>query len=291
MLLPGLTAVQCDSIISGGDVVVMSPAQVVWLASIFSISVIGGQISGGLVSAHLGRRIGSLLVCPLFTSGFLCGGLGQSQTVLYLSKALHGVACGMQHTSIASYISEVTSPNIRASVHCAAGVLVNLGLSLPIIAANLGLHWRHSSLVFSALPLAGFLHILTIPESPHWLVMKGRARQALKALMRLRGADYDCLRERDHLEKSYQSQTTVRTVGQADSKKELSERIRDPDIWKPFLIVNLMFFVQVGTGRWRMLSSDSITGSCSRCPHDDILRDQHHASHGHQAGPPGLRSH
>ena len=250
MLWPGLTAVQCDSIISGGDVVVMSPGQVVWLASIFSISVIGGQISGGLTSAHLGRKIGSLLVCPLFTSGFLCGGLGQSMALLYLSKVLHALACGMQHTSIASYISEVTSPNIRASVHCAGGVLVTLGLSLPIIAANLGLHWRHSSLVFSVLPLLGFLHILTIPESPHWLVMKGRTRQALKALMRLRGADYDCLRERDHLEKSYQSQTTVAAnLGEGQNiKKKLSERIRDPDIWKPFLLVNLMFFIQVGTG-------------------------------------------
>ena len=249
MLRPGLTAVQCDSILSGGDLVVMSAGQVIWLASIFSISVIGGQISGGLVSAHLGRRLGSLLVCPLFTSGFLCGALGETRAVLYLSKVLHGLACGMQHTCIASYISEVTSPNIRASVHCAAGILVNLGLSLPMVAANLGLHWRHSSLVFSALPVAGLLHILTIPESPHWLVMKGRTRQALKALVRLRGADYDCLRERDHLEKSYQSQTTVRTAGREDSKKKLSERVRDPDIWKPFLIVNLMFFVQVGTGR------------------------------------------
>ena len=252
MLCPGLTAVQCDSLISGGDVVLMSPGQVVWLASIFSISVIAGQVTGGLVSAHLGRKIGCLLVCPLFTSGFLCGGLGKSMTVLYLSKALHGVACGMQHTSIASYISEVTSPSIRASVHCAAGVLVNLGLSLPVIAANIGLHWRHSSLVFSALPVLGFLHILTIPESPHWLVMKGRTSQALKALLRLRGSDYDCVRERDHLEKSYQGQTTVTTEGGENTKKKLTERIRDPDIWKPFLIVNLMFFIQVGTGRLRV---------------------------------------
>ena len=249
MLLAGLTAVQCDSIISGGDVVSMSPSQVVWLASLFSISVIGGQISGGLVSAHLGRKVGVLLVCPLFTSGFLCAGLGRTTAVLYLSKVLHGLACGMQHTSIASYISEVTSPNIRASVHCGAGVLVNLGLSLPIIAANLGLHWRVSSLVFSGLPVLGVLHITTIPESPHWLVMKGRTRQALVALLRLRGPDYDCVREREHLERSYQSQTTVTALGGANTKKKLSERIRDPDIWKPFLIVNLMFFIQVGTGR------------------------------------------
>ena len=47
--------------------------------------------------------------------------------------------------------------------------------------------------------LLGSLHILTIPESPHWLVMKQRPTQALKSLVRLRGLQYDCVRERDYL--------------------------------------------------------------------------------------------
>ena len=155
------------------------------------------------------------------------------------------MACGMQHTSVASYLSEVTSPSLRASVHCAAGVIVTVGVSLPVLATNLGLHWRHSSLIFSSLPVLGFLHILTIPESPHWLVMKGRSLQALQALMRLRGADYDCVRERDHLQTSYRRQTTSQHT---ETSKTITERMRDPDIWKPFLIVNLMFLIQVGTG-------------------------------------------
>ena len=185
------------------------------------------------------------MVCPIFLTGFLCGGLAKSLAVIYLSKALHGIACGLQHTSVASYLSEITSPSIRASVHCSAGVIVTLGVSLPVLASNIGLHWRDSCLVFSVLPVLGFLHILTIPESPHWLVMKGRVRQALKALITLRGADYDCLRERDYLVRTYLSQTTT---GDTQARKSLAERVRDPDIWKPFLIVNLMFLIQVGTG-------------------------------------------
>ena len=108
--------------------------------------------------------------------------------------------------------SEVTSPRIRTTVHCIAGLVVNLGALLPLLSP---LDWRTFSGLASLTPVLGFLHILTIPESPHWLVsqviaektcdksvtqvMKHRTRGALKSLIKLRGLDYDCARERDAL--------------------------------------------------------------------------------------------
>ena len=99
--------------------------------------------------------------------------------------------------------SEVTSPCIRTSVHCMSGIVVTAGILAPVLLSNIGLHWRTVSLVSAVIPLLGLFHIYTIPESPHWLVLNKKMRQALRSLIKLRGVDYDCVFERDYLGKFY----------------------------------------------------------------------------------------
>ena len=108
----GLTTVQCESMVAGKDIVNMTQGQVVWFANIFSILAMVGQLLGGLVSNRYGRRVGAMVTCPLFLGGQLCYWLGQDIGVLYVGRVLHGLACGIQHTAVASYISEVR--------HCSA---------------------------------------------------------------------------------------------------------------------------------------------------------------------------
>ena len=65
---------------------------------------IAGHLLGGLVSNKYGRRAGALAVCPLFTMGWLCYWLWSSVTGLFMGRLMFGLACGMQHTAVASYI-------------------------------------------------------------------------------------------------------------------------------------------------------------------------------------------
>jgi len=239
----GVTTVICESLVSGEDGIFMSESQVVWFASMFSIVQYGGMLLGGDISSRFGRKVGALVSCPLFTAGHLCYWLGQSSLTLFIGRAFHGLVVGLQHTSVASYFSEVTSPKIRTTVHIIGGTVVTSGMMAPVLMVNIGLHWRTVCLISSILPLLGILHILSIPESPHWLVLRGKMRQALKSLMKLRGPDYDCTRERDYLEKTYlSSKDNKKTI------KGLLVRCRDPDIWKPFIIVLMMFILQIWTG-------------------------------------------
>ena len=45
----GLTTVQCESMVSGHDVVSMTQSQVVWFANIFSVSSTVGMLSGAVI--------------------------------------------------------------------------------------------------------------------------------------------------------------------------------------------------------------------------------------------------
>ena len=78
-----------------------------WFASVFSLVAMFGQWIGGIASARFGRKVGAMLVCPLYTAGHLCFWQGSSTTVLFLGRVIHGLACGIQHTSISSYIRKV----------------------------------------------------------------------------------------------------------------------------------------------------------------------------------------
>ena len=73
------------------------------------------------------------------------------------------------------------------------------GAMIPVLVTSMGLYWRTFCAMATILPVVGIVHIYHIPESPHWLVMRRRMRAAMKALIVLRGMDYDCVRERDML--------------------------------------------------------------------------------------------
>ena len=108
----GLTTVQCEAMVAGKDRVSMTQDQVVWFANIFSILAMVGQLLGGVISNKYGRRLGAMLTCPLYLGGHLCYWLAPNTAVMYAGRVLHGLACGIQHTAVASYISEVS--------HCTA---------------------------------------------------------------------------------------------------------------------------------------------------------------------------
>ena len=266
-----------------------SPCQgeVVWLASTFSIFVVAGQISGGLISNRLGRKFGSLSVCPIFLAGFLSGGLGRSPTVVGRLKKFElynptddldlpeqgSPRCSLwhstyQHFQLPQWDNVPQYQSLRSL--CRGGI----GDSRYQPACPRNQHWSQLASIQPYILLPTPSRLPSHPDNPwvpslacyeglvwscpsNWSnFYQGKSREALEALMRLRGADYNCLRERDYLETSYRAQTTSQGN---DARKDLMERIQDPDIWKPFLIVNLMFLIQVGTGGRTSLSINNMS--------------------------------
>lgn len=49
------------------------------------------------------------------------------------------------------------------------------------------LHWRKVALVNCSVPIASFILLFFVPESPHWLIMKNRLMEARKSIAWLRG--------------------------------------------------------------------------------------------------------
>jgi MFS family permease len=158
-------------------------------------SVLAGAFIGAMTSGELAGRLGErrvmLLTCAIFVLAPVGLAFAQSATEVGLWRALLGYAVGTVSMVAPMYVAEASPPARR-------GALVSLfqfGVTLGILIAYLvnfaftdGGDWRW---MFALGALPGFVlfaALLPLPESPRWLMLKGRQEEAARAMAVL-GAD------------------------------------------------------------------------------------------------------
>jgi len=144
----------------------------------------------------------------------------------------------MQATPCSSYYTEVTSPHLRTPVHCLSGAVHCTGIVIPLLVTRFSVSWRVVSLAGTVPPILALLAISLTPESPAWLVMKDRLGAARRCLVRLRGPRYPGEVELEQLKQSHLYRD------KEGGQQGVLARLPDPAVWKPFLIVNITFFIQ-----------------------------------------------
>src|SRR5580698_8484317 len=149
------------------------------------IGVMIGVLVGGTIADRIGRRKTLVWGAILFIAGSILAPLSPNVYVLFVARALLGVAVGFTSVTAPVYISELAPPQSR-------GTLIGLyqfALTLGIALADLVGYWlagQHGwRLMFGlgAIPAAVFLFlILTLPESPRWLFAQNRIADAQSVL-------------------------------------------------------------------------------------------------------------
>lgn len=156
---------------------------------IVSIAVIGafvGAFAAGFISAKFGRRPCIAVADVLFIIGSVVMAVSPNVALVLVGRIVVGLAIGISSATIPVYLAEVTSPKHRG----AAIVLNNVFLTgaqfiasgitaLLVVYTDRNVGWR-VAVGIGALPavfqLIGI--VLFLPESPRWLVVKGRADHA-----------------------------------------------------------------------------------------------------------------
>ncbi|CAL4967807.1 unnamed protein product [Urochloa decumbens] len=165
---------------------------------VVATSLIGATVIttfSGPVSDSVGRRPMLIASSVLY---FLAGLLmlwSPNVHVLLLSRLVDGFAIGLAVTLVPVYISETAPPEIRGLLNTLPQFTGSGGMFLSycmVFAMTLAPHpdWR---LMLGALSLLSLAYlILTVwylPESPRWLVSKGKMKEARVVLQMLRGRD------------------------------------------------------------------------------------------------------
>jgi MFS transporter, SP family, sugar:H+ symporter len=163
---------------------------------------VGAFLAGRLADA-IGRRKVMLISAVLFLVGALIQGFTEVHALFVLARFAGGMAVGAASVLSPLYISEVAPANIRGRLTTVQQVMIIIGLTAAfvvnyVLAQTAGDSlgqiggreaWRWMYLA-QAIPAVVFLvALLFIPESPRYLVSRGRNAEAAGVLTRLFGPD------------------------------------------------------------------------------------------------------
>ncbi|KAK9370563.1 hypothetical protein V1509DRAFT_616184 [Lipomyces kononenkoae] len=148
----------------------------------------------------LARR-GTIFLAAIFSLLAPIGtGLSQHWGQIVANRILLGIGMGLKEVTVPVYSAEVAPSNIRGGlvmswqVWTAFGIL--LGTCANLVFVNVGANtWRFqfASAFVPAVPL--LIGIFFCPESPRWLMKKGKVTKAYKSLLRLRNTPLQAARD------------------------------------------------------------------------------------------------
>ena len=161
-----------------------------------------GAFTAGRLADRIGRRGVMMIAAVLFLVSALGAGAANTSAIFIIARFIGGVGVGAASVLSPVYISEVTPASIRGRLSSLQQIMIITGLTGAFVANYALAHWAGGSqatlwLGFPAwrwmfwmqvIPAAiYFFALLLIPESPRFLVIKGREAEARKVLTRLFG--------------------------------------------------------------------------------------------------------
>ncbi|OIV97550.1 hypothetical protein TanjilG_12307 [Lupinus angustifolius] len=165
---------------------------------VVAMSLIGATLIttwSGSISDWVGRRPMLIISSLLYFLGSLVMMWSPNVYVLCLARLLDGFGIGLAVTLVPVYISETAPSEIRGSLNTlpqftgSAGMFLSYSM-LFLMSFNASPNWR---LMLGLLSIPSLLYFLLtlffLPESPRWLVSKGKMLQANKVLQRLRARE------------------------------------------------------------------------------------------------------
>jgi sugar porter (SP) family MFS transporter len=170
-----------------------------------SLGCIPGAFFAGILADHFGRKKMMAATALLFIIAAIGSGLAGSFAQLVIYRFIGGLAIGMASTLAPIYISEIAPPAFRGRLGMLQQLAIVIGILLAFISnyfianANNSFltgenYWRFMLGAAMIPSLAFFLLILTVPESPRWLILKNqldKAKEVFGNIYQEQGADQE----------------------------------------------------------------------------------------------------
>ncbi len=127
--------------------------------------------------------------------------------MLVISRFLLGAAVGVASFVAPLYLSEIAPEHIRGSMISLYQLMITIGILAAFLsdtALSASGNWRWMLGVITIPALILFVGVLTLPESPRWLMMKDKHALAEKVLLLLRSTHTEAHAELEAIRQSVQ---------------------------------------------------------------------------------------
>lgn len=157
--------------------------------------ILGVAVSGNLAD-KVGRKNSLLLTALLFLISAIASAIAYSYIFFVVARIIGGIGVGAASMLSPLYISEISPANKRGTLVTLYQLAIVLGINIVFFfnykvaqysteAWNVDFGWRYmvGSEVVPAILF--FIALLIVPESPRWLLKKGREEEALNVLTKV----------------------------------------------------------------------------------------------------------
>src|SRR6266850_8198320 len=164
-----------------------------WAVSCLGWGAMAGNLAAGSLSDRFGRKKVLQLTSMLFLVSALTAALSSSFTLFVSARICGGLGVGAAILTAPVYIAEMAPARSRGSLVSLNQLMIVIGISISFFSnyflLSLGAdNWRWM-LGVQAVPAGLYFLLLTlVPESPRWLLSKGREESARAALCAVQGS-------------------------------------------------------------------------------------------------------
>lgn len=153
----------------------------------------------------VGHRIILALGLSVYAAAWLATSLTTSVWLLLLARTTQGMTMSFILPSVMTYTVETAHKNYRGTLAATIYMFSSVGFLMPAIITTVNLTWRQTGIVFCVMCIVPIFGVLFLPDSPRWLMTRGRDTDALNTLIHLRGDSHEA-------ESEYQDIATQVTV-------------------------------------------------------------------------------
>jgi len=178
----------------------LTPVETGWAISSALVGCLIGAFFSDYLSNRLGRRATMLITAILFILNSVGTALPNSFTMFVLFRIVGGIGVGIASMVVPMYIAEIAPPKRRGALVGNYQLAIVIGIVVVYFVnyfialqgdahwnLNIGWRWMFGSEIIPSILFLVFIFL--IPESPRWLLQKGKSEQAVAVLEKINAAE------------------------------------------------------------------------------------------------------
>jgi SP family arabinose:H+ symporter-like MFS transporter len=213
----------------------LSEAGLGWTVSSLLFGCIAGVFLAGKAGDHYGRKKVLMMAALLFFISAVGSASAHSLIFFLFARILGGLAVGVASILSPMYIAELAPARYRGTLVSLNQLAIVVGILVAFFSnyllVNTGENnWRWMLLVMAAPAILLYFSLFLVPESPRWLVARGRNKDALRVLVKTSGSEFSSAQ-------LHEIEETLRNQEESTYRDLLAPKI------KPLLFIGIILAV------------------------------------------------
>ncbi|KAK6174956.1 hypothetical protein SNE40_013507 [Patella caerulea] len=244
-----------DTGIVSGSMLLIKPyfkLDTIWTEAVVSGTIGAAALSSifaGICTDVIGRKKTIMAASVIFATGAVVMAIAPTAIVLLVGRIIVGVGIGFASMSVPVYVAEAAPADIRGRLVTLNQLFICIGILISsIIAGSLSslkqTGWRYMLGLGGVPAVIQFIGFIFLPESPRWLVGKGREEDARQVLMKIRNTQ----NVKVELEEIKEVVARDNKIKEEEGNFTLGRIIKTPHVLKASLIGSALMLFQQLTG-------------------------------------------